>query len=550
MADYTPNLNLRKPTTGEYYDMVADLNDAKDKIDLAFGGLGANLEAKKEDKETTLKTDYTSLIGEVIKSYSYAMMESQISALATKYADKLTVETIGTSVLGRNIKAIILGNPSGKYKAFVMSGQHARESHNTPIILKQIEYYCENWDNLFKGELISDIFANAAIYYVPNANPDGMELCRIGINSVPVGDTSRINSIKAALEWKIKNSISRNNDVTPDWDLYPQIVWTGDTGKIANYVFRNQDMYMWKSNANGVDLHYNCYETGYNESYVQSYAASEGWRTSFATENYIGPSGFSEPETLAIKNFIESKGLTKYAISYHGRGPTMFWNYKEMGETARRNLMIAQDLADLSKTPYSQSVNGQVGFAGWFHARYPNSFSCIYETGWTHFPINPDNNYWETSNPFDICPLKDEQFPHIWKSQKETILMLMKRYAREQDVTTRKVILTAFDYNLTQSNLNNNGILKTPHGIIKMWGVAIADFTGLSRGYLDVTVNLPEAFPTKNLGGFANAYGTVQNTEIINFNVDKDSLNSIVVRVRSNANLNRPVPFYWCVEGF
>ena len=37
MATYTPNLNLKKPSTGELYDVVADLNDAKDKIDKAVG---------------------------------------------------------------------------------------------------------------------------------------------------------------------------------------------------------------------------------------------------------------------------------------------------------------------------------------------------------------------------------------------------------------------------------------------------------------------------------------------------------------------------------
>lgn len=39
MANYTPNLNLRKPTTGEYYDVVAYHNDAMDKIDRAAGKL-------------------------------------------------------------------------------------------------------------------------------------------------------------------------------------------------------------------------------------------------------------------------------------------------------------------------------------------------------------------------------------------------------------------------------------------------------------------------------------------------------------------------------
>jgi len=37
MANYTPNLNLKKPTGNEYYDVVAEDNDSKDKIDNAVG---------------------------------------------------------------------------------------------------------------------------------------------------------------------------------------------------------------------------------------------------------------------------------------------------------------------------------------------------------------------------------------------------------------------------------------------------------------------------------------------------------------------------------
>jgi len=43
MATYTSNLNLKKPSTGEKYDVVADLNDAKDKIDNHAGGVLAQL---------------------------------------------------------------------------------------------------------------------------------------------------------------------------------------------------------------------------------------------------------------------------------------------------------------------------------------------------------------------------------------------------------------------------------------------------------------------------------------------------------------------------
>lgn len=43
MANYTPNLNLRKPLTTKKYDMVADLNDTKDKIDTHAGAVDAQL---------------------------------------------------------------------------------------------------------------------------------------------------------------------------------------------------------------------------------------------------------------------------------------------------------------------------------------------------------------------------------------------------------------------------------------------------------------------------------------------------------------------------
>jgi len=43
MPTYTPNLNLKKPSTGEYYDVVADNNDSKDKIDAGVGNIAGQV---------------------------------------------------------------------------------------------------------------------------------------------------------------------------------------------------------------------------------------------------------------------------------------------------------------------------------------------------------------------------------------------------------------------------------------------------------------------------------------------------------------------------
>lgn len=46
MATYTNNLNLKKPSTSEHYDVVGDLNDSKDKIDKAIGDHALQLSDK------------------------------------------------------------------------------------------------------------------------------------------------------------------------------------------------------------------------------------------------------------------------------------------------------------------------------------------------------------------------------------------------------------------------------------------------------------------------------------------------------------------------
>jgi hypothetical protein len=545
------DLKIPKKTLADPYR----LQDFKDDFNL----IGYNVD-RKIDSPTTMKENYTSIIPSVLKSYSYATMIENITTLALKYEDKLVVEVIGQSVLGRDIKAVILGNRNGANKLFVMGGQHARENHMAPILLKQIEYVCENWNEYLDGEKISDIFANSAIFYVPCANPDGAELCRIGIDSVPPSDTTRIANIKAALETKIRTNLVLNSDVTIDTDLPVQ--WTGDVGIVPDYVFRNQDMYMWKSNANGVDVHNNNWELGYNGEYVQAWATQSGFPTSFASEDYIGSSGFSEPETFAIKNFIDTNDLSRYTISYHGRGPTMFYNYKQKGKQVQRNKRIAQALSDISRTPYSESNNGPVGFAGYMYSRYSNDgmpvpdykkdplvFAAIRESGWGFYPINPDNNYTDDTKPAAISPLKDEQFNDIWRVEKEVALIFLKRYARRQDINVRDNFLTEYDFSYNAYNSDLDGVKVDQFGNIEQWGLAIVDLTGLNTANYTKEVTLKTKFPLRNSGGFANVYTTINNGEIINVTVDRNSLDKINLVVRSNVALNRSIAINWRVWG-
>lgn len=61
MATYTTNLNLKKPTTSENYN-VLDWNNNSDKIDTAYGTLNSQLLAKFRTSHITSISDLTSYI--------------------------------------------------------------------------------------------------------------------------------------------------------------------------------------------------------------------------------------------------------------------------------------------------------------------------------------------------------------------------------------------------------------------------------------------------------------------------------------------------------
>lgn len=504
----------------------------------------------KEEKKTTLFEEYTSVISDKIKDYSYDEMVTDIANLHGKYPQYLSLENIGTTMLGRPIKALILGKTTAKNKLLVFSGHHAREQHMASIILKQIELYCANWENKYNNERVKDIFLNSAIFFIPSINPDGMELCRIGIDSIPLTYAKRdtlIASIKQALETKIRTNIQKNKDLTEDTDL--PVVWVGDKGTVASYTFRNKDMHMWKANANGVDLHYNSWETGYNETVVKEWATANGYDKGFASENYIGTSGMGELENIALKKFMDKYNLWGYSISYHGKGPTCFWNYGQTGTQLRRTSKIIDDLSKLSVTPFSPTVNGQVGFAGYILSKSAMSYlttSMIRETGWGNEVINPDNNYTDTSSPYTICPLEQWQQPHIWASEKYIPIHLLQNYVRRKDIIERENNITTMDY---YSNIATNGYIKSPLDndriLIEQWGTVTADF--VNNQNVLITVPLPINYKTVNLDVHANCFNNVAENKLA-INCSKE-LNQIVIRIYSPVAVTRSFNINWYSKG-
>ena len=62
-----------------------------------------------------------------VDKYSYEQMEYDISALAARYGNRMTINVIGQSLDGRNIYDIIIGNPAAPKKILFQGAIHARE---------------------------------------------------------------------------------------------------------------------------------------------------------------------------------------------------------------------------------------------------------------------------------------------------------------------------------------------------------------------------------------------------------------------------------------
>lgn len=111
----------------------------------------------------------------------YAVMERYLAALADTYA--LPIQTIGTSVSGRAIRALALGDPrlrenadKASYAALYVGGAEEGDWVSTAICLRFLRDYC-----VFRAEKrrlygvhLPYLWENRTIYVIPCLHPDGM----------------------------------------------------------------------------------------------------------------------------------------------------------------------------------------------------------------------------------------------------------------------------------------------------------------------------------------------------------------------------------------
>ena len=363
--------------------------------------------------QTSMTEFYDSVVDTSKESYSYDEMMEDLLLLAGKHPDKMTLIAIGQSVLGRNLPVVVMGNTDAEYRMFVKATDHAREWINTVIVMKQIEFYLENWNNAFNGQKLSDIFQSVCICFEPMANPDGVMLSQQGLASI-ADEALREQYAKLLIPIMQKEQAQMTQGVDYDDDLDISAlcdesgIWWG----------------RWAANINGVDLHRDYYEETlemYNKNF-QNYVKNH--RTP-GTKDAFGACGLSQPETRAVADYISRTGFN-VSFTYHSYSPCLQLPVAlcEEGQLAKNQKLISE----LGRvTSYSLNSNTgsldknavNAGYNNWFICKYPHTACFTIETGYRQINGHSDNT-----------PLKMAQITRLFSQNKYGPLYIIT-YARD-----------------------------------------------------------------------------------------------------------------------
>ena len=207
--------------------------------------------------------------------------ECLLSKIKT-YEKRYDVKIIGKTKFNRNIFAVEKNVNQNFFTAIFVAGVHAREHITTDLLCKMLD------DGLF------DNIKNFNLSFVLMANPDGVEICYHGFDSVPE------NFKKEVFE------INKNNE----------------------------DFSLWKANGVGVDINNN-FDANFGTNTHANKPSKSGFAGLFAE---------SENETKALVSYTKSKRVF-LTVSYHSKGEEIYFNFFQDEKRLKRDEFIAKQFA-------------------------------------------------------------------------------------------------------------------------------------------------------------------------------------------------------------
>lgn len=224
--------------------------------------------------------------------HNYQELTDFLNQVARENPDILKLSVIGKTIENRDIYAVRMSsnmeNASQKPGFMVMGGHHAREHLSVEMPIQFIKYLVQQYRA--GNSRIVGLIANRDLHIIPAVNPDGLEF-----------DIST-SSYKM---WRKNRKLNRDGSY-------------------------------------GVDL---------NRNYSFQWGTG-GSSTNPTSDTYMGTEPFSEPETQAIKKYVEQNENVTVLLSFHSYSKLILypWGHKYDGIEDSRDQMVHQKMAERMST--------------------------------------------------------------------------------------------------------------------------------------------------------------------------------------------------------
>lgn len=240
-----------------------------------------------------------------------------IGALCARYRF-LTSAPIGRSVLGRSLWGLTLG--TGKERVLIAAAFHGQEWLTSLVCLRLCEEICEALSQ--SGELdgwdLYRAFAGRSVIFVPQVNPDGVEIA--------------LHGSKSAAQ-------------------YASLVCAAG----------GDEQGLWQANARGVDINHN-FNAGWQE--LQQEERKNGIFAPCA-RRFGGPVPESEPETRALTALCRRVDF-RHAIALHTQGEEIYWHYGDRTPDTSKLLAMVMASASGYVAAQPEGLAAHGGFKDWF----------------------------------------------------------------------------------------------------------------------------------------------------------------------------------------
>lgn len=282
--------------------------------DLTTANPGEDPHRRRIGQTMAIPSGRTMEVVDTARPYDYQDMMEDLELLKLRYPF-LIVESIGRSVLGKNIPSIRIG--SGPAEVHFNGSFHANEWITSLLLMKFIEDYASAYvnDTLLRSCDVKTLFEQTSLWIVPMVNPDGVEL--------------------------VLQGLSKENP------FYEQLIdWNCGL----------QDFSGWKANIHGVDL---------NDQFPANWEIERDRRgvPGPGPRDYPGIAPLSEPEAAAMADFTQSRSFQLVA-AFHTQGKEIYWNYREL--EPRESEAIACRLAKVSGYEAVKLHGSDAGYKDWF----------------------------------------------------------------------------------------------------------------------------------------------------------------------------------------